>query len=235
MKPEIIGDVRIGSHNTFCPGVVILGPAVIGDGNYFGTNTVVGGLSRLGHRSRRRDAGEVRIGSGNYFGDHAVVHAPVGTLTEVGDLSSVGAGSIVAHDARIGSRVTLSVRCSVGGHCVLLDGSGLGIGCSVRPRTVMGHWSFAGTASAVVEDVGIGELVAGNPARLLRWNFEGLTRFGLDREEIADVRGFLESGSIPAEGPVPRAAEEFRAAVRSTNRKPALRSWPELEAELSRG
>ncbi|GGM91978.1 hypothetical protein [Streptomyces fuscichromogenes] len=235
--PTIIGDIEMGRRNTFEQGVVISGPAVIGDDNFFGAYSVIGGRCRQAHRQGTawQRKGMVRIGSGNYFGEHTVMHAPVGRATVIGDNSSVGAGSLLAHDSRVGSQVTLSVHCSVGGHSVLLDWSGLGIGSSLHPRTVMGHWSFAGMAAAVTRTVGIGQLVVGTPASFLRLNYEAFVRSGLDSTALTQLREFLETGRIPEDpSPVSAAVSEFEAAQSHTVRNRVLRSWSDVEMERSR-
>ncbi|MDQ0940739.1 hypothetical protein [Streptomyces sp. V1I1] len=236
-EPVIIGDVTMGRRNTFEHGVVISGPAVIGDDNFFGAYSVIGGRCRQAHRQGTawRRTGVVSIGSGNYFGEHSVMHAPVGDATVIGDNSSVGAGSLLAHDSRIGSHVTLSVNCAVGGHGVMLDWSGLGIGSSLHPRTVMGHWSFAGMAAAVTRTVGIGQLVVGNPARFLRLNYEAFVRSGLDRTALAQLREFFDAGQLPTgSDPASRAVAEFEAATARTIRNRVLRNWSDVELERSR-
>ncbi|WP_432191216.1 hypothetical protein [Streptomyces sp. bgisy027] len=231
-EPTTIGDVTMGRGNTFQHGVVIHGPAVIGDDNFFGAYSVIGGRCRQAHRQRatRRRTGMVSIGSGNYFGEHSVMHAPVDRNTALGDNSSVGAGSLLAHDSWIGSHVTLSVHCTVGGHSIMLDWSGLGIGSSLHPRTVMGHWSFAGMAAVVTRTVGIGHLVVGNPAGFLRLNYEAFVRSGLDSAALAQLREFLDAGKMPTgSNPVSRAVAEFQAATSRTVRNPVLRSWSDVE------
>lgn len=237
MGPTIIGDVEVGHGNVFEPGVVIYGPTTIGDDNFFGAYTVIGGACReryrLGSAGHRR--GEVRIGSGNYFGEHSIMHAPVGRATVLGDMCSVGAGAGLAHDSRIGSNVTISLNCTVGGHSVLLDWSGLGIGCTVHPRTVMGQWSYAGMAAVVTRTVGIGELVAGNPARLLRLNYAGFARSGLASGTMAELRRFFETGQASHSEFIARVVADFESAVRRTVRKKVSRSWSDLTSEMSHG
>ncbi|MDT0436000.1 MULTISPECIES: hypothetical protein [Streptomyces] len=235
--PTVTGDVAIGRRNTFAPGVVIYGPAVIGDDNFFGAYSVIGGRCRQAHRRSvaRHGTGAVHIGNGNYFGEHSVVHGPIGNVTVVRDNSSVGAGTVLAHDTHTGSHVTLSVNCVVGGHSVLLDWSGLGIGSTLHPRTVMGQWSYAGMAAVVTRTVRPGHLVIGNPARPLRPNYEAFVRSGLDAMSLTQLREFLETGEIP-EGPVlvSRAVAEFETAVAQTVRNRVLRSWADVESERSR-
>ncbi|MER6128048.1 hypothetical protein ABT173_36840 [Streptomyces sp. NPDC001795] len=236
MEPLIVGDVAMGRRNTFGSGVVIVGPAVIGDDNFFGAYSVIGGPCRQAHRlgATWRRNGLVRIGSGNYFGEHSVMHAPVQDITALGDNSSVGAGSLLAHDSRVGSHVTLSVNCTVGGHGVMLDWSGLGIGSSLHPRTVMGHWSFAGMAAAVTRTVGIGELVVGNPARFLRLNYEAFVRCGLDRAGLAQLRRYFDTGHASGSALVSRVVAEFESATSRTIRNRVLRSWSDVDLEISR-
>ncbi len=233
MEPQVVGEVTLGHRNAFETGVVIYGPASIGDENFFGAYAAIGGISRQSYRlSRERGLGRVEIGSGNYFGERVVIHRPVGECTDVGDFNSIGAGTHIAHDSRIGSHVTVSVNCALGGYSVMLAWSGLGIGCVVHPRTVMGHWSFAGMAAAVTRNVGIGELVVGNPACFLRYNFEAFARSGLSARDVIHLREFLEDGIPPSSDFLHRAVSEYRSMEAGAVRNRVLRSWADLLSEV---
>jgi UDP-N-acetylglucosamine acyltransferase len=233
MTPRIIGEADIGQGNEFGANVVIMGPVTIGDGNYFAPNVVIGGRPRqlVSGEMKPAAARGVRIGSHNYFGEGARLHFPVRDSTTVGDRCAIGAGSHLAHDVQVGSHIIISVNCSVGGYVRMLDWSGLGMGCAVHPRTVVGSWAFGGMGAIILADVQPARVVAGNPARFLRWNFEALRRSGLDAQETADLRAYLEEGHTPATGVVSAAVHAYAASVAATRRNPVLRSWGDLGHE----
>jgi len=233
MKPRIVGEADIGHGNEFGTNVVIMGPVTIGDDNYFAPNVVVGGRPRQLVSGEVEPAGEgvVRIGSRNYFGEGARLHFPVRDSTTVGDRCAIGAGSHLAHDVRLGNHIVISVNCSVGGYTRMLDWSGLGIGCAVHPRTVVGPWAFGGMGAVILADVQPAGVVVGNPARFLRWNFGALRRSGLGARETADLRAFLEQGHTPTTGVVSAAIQAYAESVMAMRRNPVLRSWGDLGHE----
>lgn len=228
-QPERIGSVDLGEDNVFESGVVLIGPMTVGNENYFGHNSIVGGASRLTRRSGRTGAG-VSIGSRNYLGDFSTVHTGLESATRMGSGCSIGAHAHVAHDVVLGDEVTISVGAVVGGHCSALSWSGLGIGAHIHPRTVVGPWSFVGMSSAVLTNVPPAMVIAGNPARLLRINFEALHRSGLSELELTDIRNYLDAGSPASTRRIREAIDNYDAASRMTCRNRVRRSWSDVEA-----
>jgi sugar O-acyltransferase (sialic acid O-acetyltransferase NeuD family) len=98
----------------------------------------------------------------------------------------VGAGSVVAAGARLGAGSLVNRSCSIGHHSVLEDyactgpgivvagscrverGAFIGAGAVLAPEVRIGAGALVGAGAVVIRDVAPGEVVAGNPARVLR-------------------------------------------------------------------
>lgn len=81
--------------------------------------------------------------------------------------------SYVAHDCRIGDFVTFAPRVCCNGHVVIGDGAYIGTGAILKqgaqskPLTI-GSGAVIGMGAVVLKDVADGEVVVGNPAKVLR-------------------------------------------------------------------
>jgi UDP-N-acetylglucosamine acyltransferase len=224
------GNVEVGEGNVFQDYVTIQGPVRIGDGNYFGTQTVIGSRpSQIATSKRRQLSGAtVVIGDNNYVGECVRIHAPVCQRTQIGSYCSIGAGTHVAHDCRIKSYVNIAPNCTIGGYCILLDASGLGLACSIHPRTIMGDWSYAGAGSVIITNIHVGQLVVGNPAKFLRWNFESFRRHIDSRNDLNDLRNFLEHGQCKPNSLIATRISRYNRLTASVTRNFVLKSWRDL-------
>jgi len=105
-----------------------------------------------------------RLGAGSTVLACAIVQAGA----EIGRFALVNSGAIVEHDCLIGeyvhvatgARLASTVHCGRGAH--------IGVGASIRQCVSVGERAGIGAGAVVVRDVGPGEVVVGNPARLLR-------------------------------------------------------------------
>ncbi|HEX2891647.1 NeuD/PglB/VioB family sugar acetyltransferase [Vineibacter terrae] len=83
------------------------------------------------------------------------VHAWLGSLAVIGHDCVLGAGATVAPSATLAGGVTLGAQAYVGSGAVL------------RPGITVGEGALIGMGAVVLRDVPAGEVVVGNPARLL--------------------------------------------------------------------
>ncbi|TXL71187.1 hypothetical protein FHP25_31250 [Vineibacter terrae] len=83
------------------------------------------------------------------------VHAWLGSLAVIGHDCVLGAGATVAPAATLAGGVTLGAQAYVGSGAVL------------RPGVTVGEGALIGMGAVVLRDVPAGEVVVGNPARLL--------------------------------------------------------------------
>lgn len=86
----------------------------------------------------------------------------------VGSHVAVMPGCVLTHDDVIGDYVTMASGVLCGGNAVIETGAFVGMGAIVREGRRVGAWSLVGAAAQVTRDVEPGEVVIGNPARVIR-------------------------------------------------------------------
>lgn len=108
-------------------------------------------------------APDVVIGEGAFFCHftHAAVSARIGKQALVHVYAYVG------HENIIGDFVTVGPRASLNGNVTVEDGAYIGAGAMVRQGLRIGAGAVIGMGAVVVRDVLPGQVVAGNPARVL--------------------------------------------------------------------
>lgn len=91
--------------------------------------------------------------------------AHLGIGVNVEEHTHVGMGATVSRDVRLGGCVTLCPNSSVAGGVIVEDDVFIGIGAVISHELVIGEGALIGAGAVVVEDVGPGQVVVGNPAR----------------------------------------------------------------------
>jgi sugar O-acyltransferase (sialic acid O-acetyltransferase NeuD family) len=112
--------------------------------------------------------------------------ATVASTARLGDGSYVGAGSVIGAGAVIGDACVVNRSCSVAHHVVFADcvgtgpgvviagscrvdsGAFIGAGAVLAPELRVGEGALVGAGAVVVRPVAAGDVVVGNPARVLR-------------------------------------------------------------------
>ena len=133
------------------------------------------------------------------------------------------AASHVAHDCIVGSHTVFANAASLSGHVEVGDYAILGGFTSVHQFTQIGSKSLCGLGSVVVQDIPPFSIAAGNRARTIGINKEGLKRQGFSPELIRALhkafRELLKSGT-----PKKNAYE---------NLQPLCKQYPEVEELVS--
>ncbi len=130
----------------------------IGQGTYVSEEALVIGDVKIGNNCYvghgailRGDYGSISIGPGTAVEEGAIIHAPPGETSFIGEKVTIGHGAII-HSAKIGDfsvigmGAVLSIRCEIGVNTIIAEGA------VVKMRQVISDGVVAG----------------GNPARLLR-------------------------------------------------------------------
>ncbi|MCO5733913.1 acyl-ACP--UDP-N-acetylglucosamine O-acyltransferase [Rhizobium sp. SSA_523] len=197
----------IGDHVTVGPFCRIGPRVVLHDGVEVISNAVVTGLTEIGRGSRifpmaviggvsqsLHEAGE---DSRLVIGERCTIREGVtmntgtvggGGITSVGDDCLFLANSHVAHDCRLGSHIILSNNVMLAGHVQVADRAILSGGCAVHQFTRIGRHAFIGGLSAVNYDVIPYGMLNGNPGILGGLNVVGMSRAGIERAVIHQVR-----------------------------------------------
>lgn len=104
---------------------------------------------------------------------YAVVERGTARPTVVGAGCRIGPHVYIGHDARVGRKVWIAAGARVAGWVEVGDGAYLGMGCVVRQHLKIGAGALIGMGAVVVTDVPPNAVMAGNPARLLRFRSAG--------------------------------------------------------------
>ena len=108
-------------------------------------------------------ASSARIGRGCAIMANSVV-APEASI---GDHVLMLECSTVNHHARVGDYATVSAGVTILGYVEIGQSAFVGGGSSIAPYTKVGRGALVGMGAAVLRDVEPGQVVAGNPARVL--------------------------------------------------------------------
>ncbi len=107
----------------------------------------------------------VKIGEGSVVMPGALINAEA----QVGVHSIVNTGASVDHDCRIGDFVHVAPHVTLCGNVVVGDNAWIGAGATVIQGISIGENAYIGAGAVVVKDVPPNVVVAGVPARVLRF------------------------------------------------------------------
>jgi UDP-N-acetylglucosamine acyltransferase len=209
---SVIGaDVEIASGTVIGPHVVINGPTRIGRDNHIFQFGSIGECPQdLKYDGERTT---LEIGDRNRIREFVTLHrgtAGGGGVTRIGSDNLLMAYVHVAHDCIVGEHTILANNASIAGHVVVGDYAILGGFTTVHQFTRIGAHCFTGFATAIDRDVLPYFTVAGNRARAVGINKEGLNRRGFT---AASIRALQEAFKllVKSEGPMKERLEKVEA------------------------
>lgn len=183
---SVIGaGVEIGSGTVIGPHVVIMGPARIGRDNRIFQFSSIGEAPQ--DKKYQGEETWLKLGDRNVIREFVTLNR--GTLdgsgnTIIGNDNLFMAYSHVAHDCIVGSHTIFANAASLSGHVEVGDYAILGGFTSVHQFTSIGSRAFCGLGSVVTQDIPPFSTAAGNRARVVGINKEGLKRNGFSPEVI---------------------------------------------------
>jgi UDP-N-acetylglucosamine acyltransferase len=178
-------DVKIGRGTRLVGHVCLMGVTTLGEGNVLSPFCVIGGdpqdVSYKGSPTR------VEIGDHNIIRESVTINR--GTekedgLTRLGSHNYLMATSHVAHDCKLGDRITIANGSMLGGHVHVESYASISGGVAVHHYVTIGGYSFVGGQSRIYHDVPRFMLVDGNPSKVRCINVVGLKRNGITDEGI---------------------------------------------------
>lgn len=182
----VIGaDVEIGAGTTIGPHVVINGPTKIGRDNRIFQFASVG--EKPQDLKFSDEPTELIVGDRNTIREYVTLHRGTpggGDVTRIGSDNLFMASSHVAHDCVVGDHVILANATALAGHVIVEDYAILGGYTTVHQFTRIGSHAFTGFSTAIDRDVLPFFTVAGNRARAVGINKEGLKRRGFQADSI---------------------------------------------------
>ncbi len=178
-------DVTIGRGTRLIGHVCILGIATLGEHNVLSPFAVIGGdpqdLSYRGAPTR------VEIGDHNLIREGVTINRATEKedgVTRIGSHNFLMATAHVAHDCKLGDRITMANGSMLGGHVHVESHAGLSGGVAVHHYVTVGGYCFVGGQSRITHDVPPFMLVDGNPSKVRCINVVGLRRNGINAQGI---------------------------------------------------
>jgi sugar O-acyltransferase (sialic acid O-acetyltransferase NeuD family) len=104
------------------------------------------------------------LGHGCYVNAGTVV----ASNTTVGCHANLNRSVSIGHDNSIGFAVSFGPGAVLAGHVQVGAGAFIGAGATILPEVRIGPGASVGAGAVVIRDVGPGEVVVGNPARVIR-------------------------------------------------------------------
>ncbi len=213
---RLADNVHIGAYS-------IVGAEVeIGSDTEIGSHVVINGPTRIGHENKifqfasvgeapqdKKYAGEstrLEIGDRNVIREYVTFNRGTAEgigVTVIGNDNLFMAYSHVAHDCVVGDFTVFANAASLSGHVSIGDHTILGGFTSVHQFTNIGEMAFCGLGSVITQDIPPFTTVAGNRARVIGINKEGLKRKGFSNDLIRALhksfRELLKSRSSKSE------------------------------------
>ena len=180
--------VVIGEDTELQHHVTVMGPTIIGRGNFFFAYTSIGQKTQ-----DLKYAGEpthLEIGDGNTFREFSTVNRGTlpGTKTIVGSGGNFLAYSHIAHDCIVGNNVIFSNNGTLAGHVEVGDHAIIGGLAAIHQFCRVGRHAIAGGCSKMVHDIPPFFIADGNPAEVRGINQVGLERAGFPPETIRALK-----------------------------------------------
>jgi len=200
--PNVVmrGNIEIGDNNFIDAGAVLENNVLVGSDNYFYPYAVIGALGEMGLKGDFfNEEGIVRIGNHVTIREYVCIHSPVYRQeTILDDYAYLMNKSYVAHDCHIGKYAVLSSGVLLAGRCIVGEHANIGLGTTVHQRRCIGDYAMVGMQSVITRDVLPFAMVAGNPARILRFNKKGVEHKGFESKWLDEVEKFYQSPIHPS-------------------------------------
>ncbi len=183
---SVIGaDVEIGSGTRVASHVVINGPTKIGRDNEIFQFASIG--EKPQDLKFHDEPTELVVGDRNRIREYVTLHRGTpggGNVTRIGSDNLLMANVHVAHDCVVGDHIILANATALAGHVIVEDYVILGGYTTVHQFTRIGAHAFTGFSTAIDRDVLPFFTVAGNRAKAVGINKEGLKRRDFSAQSI---------------------------------------------------
>lgn len=208
------GNIEIGDHNIIDTGVYIENNVRLGNHNHLYPYVVIGSVGEMGAKGDVLIADSwVNIHNEVTIREFSCVNSPFYyPETCINDKVYVMNKCYIAHDCFLGRGAILSAGVLLGGRVVIGEFSNFGLGATVHQRMHIGTRVMVGMQTVVTKDILPYSLVAGNPARIHRFNRLGAERGGMTEEQVEEMESIFKSGiknHTKSENPAMMEINEF--------------------------
>ena len=220
----ITEDVIIGEHNEIMAGAFICPGTTIGDHNRIHMRAVVGHEPQ--DYAFKGEKSCTRVGSRNEIREFSTIHRATGEgeATEIVDECFIMVHAHVAHNCKLGNRVTLANLCSMAGHVSVGDGAFVSGNCVIHQFCRIGELSMLGGLSAANRDLPPFMLARGRPATVAGVNAVGLRRSSIGAEVRCMSVARKAARRTPSAPKKPETSACWTPAS-SVSRRSRLHSW----------
>jgi UDP-N-acetylglucosamine acyltransferase len=216
--PNVVlkGNIIMGDHNIIDCGVFMENNVRMGNQNHLYPYVVIGSVAEMGAKGDRFiPEGWVSIHNEVTIREFVCINSPFYfPETLINDKVYVMNKCYIAHDCVIGRGAILSAGVLLGGRCVIGEHSNLGLGATVHQRIHVGDRVMVGMQSVVTKDIVPYSLIAGNPARILRFNRIGAERNGIEEKEIEQMERLFKEGLKEMAGVESDIAQEINVFLK---------------------
>ena len=208
----IDGDVWIGPNCRLYQNVFVTGWTRIEADCELHPGVIVGHVPQdVKHKNERSFC---RIGRGTILREYATVHRGTAAESEtvIGENCYLLGGCHVAHNGRLGNRVTLVNHVLLGGHVTVQGGATIGGGTVVHQFVRIGELSMVGGGGRVPMDVPPFSLLD-EEGKVAGMNRVGMRRAGVPQEVVVELREayrVLYGKGLPFREAVPLAVARLR-------------------------
>lgn len=88
--------------------------------------------------------------------------------TKIGSYVIIHSGCVIEHDNIIEDFVNIAPGVTTAGNVIIKEGSYIYTGATIIPKVKIGNWSLVGAGAVVIKDVEEKDIIAGNPARIIK-------------------------------------------------------------------
>ena len=106
------------------------------------------------------------IGKGTVVMPAVVINAD----SRIGKHVIINSAAVIEHDCLIEDYVHISPKSAIAGNVSIGEGAHIGVGANVIPNITIGKWCIVGAGATVIEDVPDYAVVAGVPAKIIKFN-----------------------------------------------------------------
>ena len=161
-------NVRIGPMTVVGPNAVVLERTIIGAFCSIGATSVLG-MEAFEQKSGTQPKQLLRQAGGVMLDDHVtllagctIARSTFGGFNLIGRETKIDAQTYVAHDCRIGARVTICACCDISGRVEIGDDAYLGPNCTITNGVRIGAKATVSLGGVVTQSVPDGMRVTGN-------------------------------------------------------------------------
>ena len=113
-------------------------------------------------------ASSSKLGAGTVVMAGAVINAGA----KIGTHCIINTGTIIEHDCVLENYVHVSPAVALAGGIKIGEGTHVGINATVIQNVHIGKWVTVGAGAVVLEDVPDFAVVVGNPAKIIKYNYQ---------------------------------------------------------------